>query len=170
MSGWYKFLLVCHLTAAIVGFGAVFLNGLYGAESKKRQGIGGLAITEANHKVSTIGEYFIYTVPIFGILMVLASPHDVWKFSQTWIWLALTLYVIALGISHGVMIPTVKKMEGLMRELNAMGPPPAGAAPSGPPPQVMQMEALGKKLATFGPLLNVMLIVIISLMVWKPGV
>lgn len=170
MSGWYKFLLVCHLTAAIVGFGAVFLNGLYGAEAKKRKGVGGLAIAEANFNVSNIAEYVIYSVPIFGILLVLASPHSVWKFSQTWIWLAIVLYVGALGVSHGVMIPTSKRMQVLMRELNAMGPPPAGAARSGPPPQVAEMEALGKKLGTFGPLLDVTLIVIITLMVWKPGV
>lgn len=169
MSGWYKFLLLCHLTAAIFGFGAVVLNGIYGAEAKKRKGPGGLAIAEANFTVSTIGEYFIYSVPVFGILMVLAS-HHVWKFSQTWIWLALLLYVIAIGISHAVMIPSAKRMQVLMRELNEMGPPPAGAAPAGPPPQVTEMEALGKKLGTFGPILDLMLVVIVALMVWKPGV
>ena len=168
-GGWYKFLLVCHVLAAIVGFGAVVLNGLYGAESKKRQGAEGLAVTEANHRVSTVGEYFIYAVPIFGILMVLSS-HHVWKFSQTWVSAALTLYVIALGVSHGVMIPAVKKMEALMRELIAMGSPPAGSAPAGPPPQVAQMEALGKRLAIGGGFLNIVLVTIVVLMVWKPGV
>ena len=40
----YGFLLLLHIVCAIVGFGAVVLNGLYGAESKKRPGPGGLAI------------------------------------------------------------------------------------------------------------------------------
>jgi uncharacterized membrane protein len=168
-GGWYKFLLVCHILAAIFGFGAVVLNGIYGAESKKRQGAEGLAITEANHRVSNVGEYFIYAVPIFGILMVLAS-HHVWKFSQTWVSAALALYVIALGVSHGVMFPAVKRIERLTRELIEMGPPPAGSAPAGPPPQVAELAALDKRLAIGGGFLNIMLVAIVVLMVWKPGV
>jgi hypothetical protein len=50
-----------------------------------------------------------------------------------------------------------------------MGPPPAGAAPSGPPPQVAVMEALGQRLAMGGMFLNVLLVVLVALMVWKPG-
>jgi hypothetical protein len=60
-------------------------------------------------------------------------------------------------------------MGGLMEELKAMGPPPAGAAPSGPPPQVAQMEALGQRLAIGGTFLDLLLVVIVGIMVWKPG-
>jgi uncharacterized membrane protein len=166
-SGLYKVLLVCHLMAAIVGFGTVYLNGLYGAEVKKRQGPAGLAILQANKRVSLLAENLIYTVPVFGILLVLASDKA-FKFSQTWIWLSLVLFVIGIGVSHGVMIPAVKKMEVTMQELDAMGPPPAGAG--GPPPQVAVMEAMGKRLATGGTFLNVLLVVLVAIMVWKPGI
>ena len=164
-SGLYKLLLVCHLMAAIVGFGAVYLNGIYGAESKKRQGPTGLAVLQANKRVSLVAEKVIYTVPVFGILLVLASDKAL-KFSQTWIWLAFVLFVIGIGVSHGVMIPAVNKMEAAAEELNAMGPPPAGAA--GPPPQVAVMEELGKRLAIGGTFLDILLVVIVALMVWKP--
>ena len=167
-GGLHKLLLVAHIMAAIVGFGAVYLNGIYGAEVKKRRGPEGLAVLKANHRVTMVGEWIIYTVPVFGILLVLTSDK-VFKFSQTWIWLALLLYVIGIGVTHAVMIPTVKKMEATMEELNAMGPPPAGAAPSGPPPQAAVMEALGKRLAMGGGFLNVLLVVIVAVMVWKPG-
>jgi hypothetical protein len=50
-----------------------------------------------------------------------------------------------------------------------MGPPPEGAPAGGPPPQVAQLEAHGKKLGTFGPVLNIIAVVIIGLMIWKPG-
>jgi uncharacterized membrane protein len=166
-GGLHKLLLVAHLMTAIVGFGAVYLNGIYGAESKKRKGSEGLAVLQANHRVSTVGEWIIYTVPIFGILLVVTSDKA-FKFSQTWIWLALLLYLVGIGVSHGVMIPTVKKMEATMEELNALGPPPAGA-PVGPPAQVAVMESLGQRLAIGGTFLDVLLIVIVALMVWKPG-
>jgi uncharacterized membrane protein len=162
-SGLYKLLLVLHILTVIFGLGTVSLNALYGREARVRRGPGGLAITEANEFVSHVATYIIYLIPVTGILLVLASD-DVWDFSQTWIWLALVLYVMALGISHGVMRPTQLKMIATMKEMEA-GPPPAG----GPPPQAAVMEQLGKRLGTFGPILTVLLIALVSLMIWKPG-
>src|SRR5262249_9695726 len=98
-SGLYKFFLVCHILVAIVGLGAVLVNGLYDAQARKRPGPPGRAIVEANNAVSTIAEYFIYAIPLFGFALIGLSDKF-WKFSQTWIWLSLLLYVIALGISH----------------------------------------------------------------------
>jgi uncharacterized membrane protein len=161
-----KILLLLHITCVVVGIGGVMLNGVYGLQAKQRPGPGGLAITEANETVSNIAEYFVYGIPVFGIWLVLRL--DAYDFDQTWIWLALLLYVIATGIVHGIMVPTVKKMIALQRELVSMGPP-AGAPAGGPPPQVAQLEANGKKLGTFGPMLNIIAVVIIGLMIWKPG-
>ena len=69
-SGLYKFFLVCHILVAIVGLGAVMLNGLYGAEAKKRPGPNGRAVAEANHRVTQVATYFIYGILLFGILLV----------------------------------------------------------------------------------------------------
>jgi hypothetical protein len=167
MDGLYKLTLVLHIFCAIVGFGAVYLNALYGRQVQKRQGPEGLAVFEANHYVTGIGQYFIYGVFLFGILLVLESSHA-WKFSQTWVWLAMLLYVIALGVSHGVLLPAVRRMIALMREMVNAGPPPAGA-PAGPPPQAAEMAALGQRVGATGALLDVMVVVILVLMVWKPG-
>jgi hypothetical protein len=164
----YKIVLVLHILCAIVGFGAVMLNAVYGAEVRKRQGAEGLAVLEANMRVSKIGEYFIYAVFILGFALV-GMSDKAWKFSQTWVWLAVLLYIVAIAISHAVMQPSTKRMRDLMAELVNAGPPPAGAAPGGPPPQVVEMQAIGKRLATFGPVLNIMLVVILGLMVFKPG-
>jgi uncharacterized membrane protein len=163
-SGLYKTLLVLHILVAIVGLGAVMLNGIYAAQSQKRPGPGGRAVSEANYFVSTIAEKFIYLIPIFGILLVLASDKA-WKFSQTWIWLALVVYVVAIGISHAVLIPGHKRINALLAEME-QGPPPAG----GPPPQVVELQATGKKMAAAGMTLNLFVVVFLVLMVWKPGV
>lgn len=174
-SDAYKIVLILHILAVVVGIGGVMLNGLYGAQAKARKGPEGLAIAEANFGVSKIAEYVIYTIPLFGIGLVFMSKTDgtrVYDFDQTWVWLSIVLYVVAIGISHGVMIPAEKKMHTLMRELNAMGPPPAGGPPpgaGGPPPQVVQLEALGKRLGAGGATLNLLAVVLIVLMVWKPG-
>jgi hypothetical protein len=163
----YGFLLLLHIACAIVGFGAVVLNGLYGAESKKRPGPGGLAIGQANLAVSKVGEYFIYAVFVLGILLVLVADDGAVEFSDTWVWLSILLYVIAIGFSHGFQQPNAKRMVALAEELVNAGPPPEGA--QGPPPQVAEMEETGKKLAGGGAFLNLMLLAIIYLMIFKPG-
>jgi uncharacterized membrane protein len=166
-STGYKIVLVLHLLSVIVGFGTVVLNGIRGAEAKKRPGPGGLAIGESGYRVNKVAEYFIYAVPVFGLGLV-GMSDDGWKFSQTWVWLALLLYVIGIAVSHAVLIPSEKRMNVLAAELVAAGPPPAGA--SGPPPQVVEMEGLEKKLAASGTFLNLLVVVVVILMVFKPGV
>jgi uncharacterized membrane protein len=164
-SGLYKTLLVLHILTAIVGLGAVMLNGLYAAQAQKRQGPGGRAVSEANYFVSNIAEKFIYAIPVFGILLVLDSGKGYWKFSQTWIWLSLLIYVVAIGISHSVLIPGHKRTNALLAEME-QGAPPAG----GPPPQAVELQAIGKKMAAAGTTLDLFVVVFLVLMIWKPGV
>src|SRR5262249_21612449 len=124
---------------------------------------GGRSVSEANFAVSTVGEYFIYAIPVFGILLVIVG-HPLWKFSQAWIWLAMLLYVTAIGISHAILIPGDKPIHALVVQ-QEQGPPPAG----GPPPQVAELQATGKKMAAAGATLNVFVVIFLVLMIWKPG-
>jgi uncharacterized membrane protein len=167
LSGFYKFVLVLHILCAIIGFGAVFLNGIYGQQMKVRMQSGRIAeaigIFEANDTVSKIGEYFIYAVFVLGFA-VLGLSDSVWKLSQTWVWLSVVIYILAIGLSHAVLMPAVKRMGVLMHEM-ADGPPPVG----GPPPQAAEMASIGQKLGVVGPVLDLALIAILFLMVWKPG-
>jgi uncharacterized membrane protein len=166
-SGIYKLVLVLHILSAIVGFGAVFLNGIYGQQAKSRRGSEGLAISQANFLVSKVGEIFIYAVFVFGVLLVVLSD-DVWNFSDSWIVASIVLYALGLGLSHGVMQPNVRRMIALQDELVAMGPPPAGAAPGAPPRQVIELEQRGQRARIVGTALQLNLVVILMLMVWGP--
>jgi hypothetical protein len=162
-SNLYKLTFLLHMLVAIVGLGAVMLNGLYAAQAQQRQGPPSRAIAEANFAVTKVAEYFIYAIPVFGILLVLES-NKLWKFSQTWVWLALVVYAIAIGISHGVMFPGTKRVVELMKEMES-SPPPAGGAP----PQVAELQAVGKRLATGGMILDLIVVVLLYLMIFKPG-
>jgi hypothetical protein len=166
----FKLVLFLHLMTAIIGIGGVFLLGLFGREAGARKGVEGQAIAETAYKVGSVAEYFIYAIPIFGIALLFISTtngNHVYWFDQAWVSLALLLYIFAIGFSHGVHLPNLRKMNALMAELNAGGPPPAGAA--GPPPQAVELEARGKRAAMTGATLNITVTVIVILMVWKPG-
>jgi uncharacterized membrane protein len=166
-TGIYKLVLVLHILTAIIGFGAVFLNGIYGQHASSRRGSERLAISQANFLVSRVAEYFIYAVFVFGVLLVVLSD-DVLNFGDSWIVATIVLYVIGLGLSHGLLRPNVRRMMALQDELVAMGPPPAGAAGGAPPRQVVELEERGGRVRIVATVLQVNLVVILMLMVWGP--
>jgi uncharacterized membrane protein len=161
----YNVVKILHILCAIVGFGAVTLNGLYGAQAKARGGSEAAAIGQAVYRVSTVGEYFIYAVFVLGIGLV-AMGDNLFDFGQTWVWLSMVLYIGGLGLSHGVLRPRVRRMNALMVELAASPGPGAGGEPG---PQAAELEALTKQVATTEMVLNILLVVILVFMVFKPG-
>ncbi|MDE3087106.1 MAG: hypothetical protein KGJ77_10130 [Acidobacteriota bacterium] len=184
-SGAYDTVMVLHVMCVIIGFGGVFLNGIYGAEAKRRRGADGLAVFEATERVGKIAEMFILAVPVFGISLVLMS-HSQWKFSQAWVAAAITIYAAAITLSFGFHLPNLRRMGGLMHELVEMGgarPAVAGgavptddataaaamAAAGGPPPQALELERRGKRAGVYGGILNLAIVAVVILMVWKPG-
>lgn len=160
-SGPYRVVLLLHILCAIVGLGGVTLNGVYAVASRKAIGNGALAIVRANGKATKIAEVFIYFVPILGFALVGLSD-DAWEFGQTWLWLSIVLYALALVISVGGLLPTFRKYERLVAEIegSAVGPTPAVEA---------TLDGMLKKQAALGSTLHVFLIVLLVLMIWKPG-
>ena len=181
-SGWYDTVMVLHVLCVIVGFGGVMLNGLYGAESKKRPGRDGLAVFEATQRVGKVAEHFIYAVPVFGIALVLMS-HAKWGFGQAWVSAAIAIYAVALSLVLLLHLPNLRRMGVLMGELVALTALPAvagGAVPrgddapaasgaNGPPPQVGELAARGRRAGVYGAVLNLAVVAVVVLMVWKPG-
>ncbi|HVM39573.1 MAG TPA: DUF2269 family protein [Acidimicrobiia bacterium] len=163
----YDILLWAHILCAIIGFGAVVLNGVYGAKAKALAQGGkpgqAAAVAETNYAVSKIGEYFIYAVFVLGILLIVVSD-GIWEFSDAWLGAAMGLYIVGLSVAHAVLQPSARRMAAILRELDSAGPPAGG-----PPPQAAEMAQLGQRLGMFGAINDVILVVILYLMVFKPG-
>ena len=151
----YNLVLVLHILAVIIGFGGMFIAGFYGNEARDRPGREGLIIAETTLKVTGgIPTVAVTAVPILGILLILMSD-DAWKFSELWVSLSFLLYIVLVGLATGVQVPAIRKMVAMRSG--------ADGAQSG------QMQALGKKAATVGAIVNVLWVVILFLMVFKPG-
>lgn len=176
----YKTVLTLHIFSAIAGFGTVFFGGVFGQQAAKRKGREGLAISESFEMVANkIATPLIYLVLVFGILLVFMSK-GAWSFKMAWVAISLITFIVALGISHGLHRPNLAKMLELSRELAEMGPPPSaggadangegGPPAAGPPPQAIELAARGKKAAIYGTTLNLLMVVVLVLMVFKPGV
>jgi len=151
----YQFVKVLHILAAIVGFGGMLIAGFYGEEARKRPGREGLAIAETTLTVTgKVPTMAVYTVPVLGILLIFLSD-DAFKFSQAWVSASFALYFVLIGLSVGVQVPAVRKMVALRASED-------GAASA-------EMRGLGKKVAVAGGIVNVLWVVTLFLMVFKPG-
>lgn len=156
----YKLFLFLHVLAVIIGFGGVLLNGLYASRARRYTPDQTLAVMEVNGFVSMkVAEIFIYLAAVFGFGLVGLS-NDVYTFGQLWIWLSIVVYVVSLGVSHGVLMPRVRTMTELQREV---------AAGTAGPDTPGRMEALGKQIGASSGVLHLAFVVILVLMIWKPG-
>ena len=151
----YNVVLVLHILASIIGFGGMFIAGFYGNESRNLPGREGMAVAQTTLKVTgQIPTVAVCAVPILGILLILMS-EDAIKFSAMWISLSFLLYIVLMGLATGIQVPTIRKMVAMR----------AGAEGA----QSAQVQAMGKKVATVGAIVNVLWVVILILMVFKPG-
>jgi len=160
-SGLYKFIEVLHILAAIIGFGGMFVAGFYGQEARKRPGHDGLAVAETTLKVTgMVPTMAVYTVPVLGILLVLLS-EDTYKFSQAWVSLSFLAYLALIVLAIVVQVPAIRRMVALRAEGRAGSPADMGSS--------SEMQALGKKVAAVSGVVNLLWVLVLFLMVFKPG-
>jgi uncharacterized membrane protein len=151
----YEFVFALHILAVVIGFGGMFISGFYGMEAAKRPGREGLAVAETTMKVtSLIPTMAVYSVPILGILLILLSD-DTWKFSEAWVGISILLYIVLLVLAIAVQVPNIRKMNALR----------AGAEGAQP----LEMQKLAKTAASVGGVVNILWVIVLFLMVFKPG-
>ena len=160
-GGFYRLLLLLHILCATVGFGAVAFNGLYRTRARQRGGEDELALLEENGYVTRVAEYLIYGVLVFGILVALASK-SYWELSQSWLSLAMLLYIIELGLLHGVIHRREREYLSLLVQVDA-------AAPGGRTTEVTQLEQLEQRIRLGWAGFDAIFLIILYLMVFTPG-
>lgn len=160
-STTYRVVLLVHLLVAIAGFGGVLLNGVYAAQAAARPGPEGRAISEANAAVSGIAEWLIYLVPLSGLVLVGVSD-GAWSLGDTWVWLSLVAVAAAAVASRAVLLPGHREINRLLAEAEQH-------RGEGPPPSLAAVEAIGRRQAVVGAGLDLLLVVVLVLMIWKPG-
>jgi hypothetical protein len=163
-GGLYKIVLVLHILSAIVGFGTVFLNGLYALDAKRRPPREGLAVAEANFAVSSIASWVILVVFFLGAALVGLSD-GAWTMGSFWVSTSMVAFIAGVGVSHGLLMPNERRMLTLERELQEL----EGTKLDGPPEQAVELADRGRRAAALGTVLNLIVVFILYLMVFKPG-
>lgn len=154
-TGLVDFLLFLHIMASIVAFGPTFVFPVIMGMARKdpqHLAFGAKVIHAISSKVTKLGAI---AAGILGVLLILAA--DLSLSDNPWLLISLLIYMIAIVFSIVVQSPNSEKMVEL---LSATTP---GEAPSA------EIADLGKRLQMGGTMLGVAVIILVLLMVYKPG-
>jgi uncharacterized membrane protein len=140
----YKLVLLLHIFTVLVAFAPAMVWPIVRVQARKR----GSALPSDLAAQSAVNEATIHGPAViaagaFGILLIILSD-EVWEFSQVWISIAFVVWFAMLGVVYGLLVPAGRK---------------AAAGDAG-------AEA---KLPMFTGFLHILLLVMLVVMIWKPG-
>ena len=155
---WLLFWLLLHVAGAIFAFGPTLVFPIVGSLAARDPKYGHFA-AEVNHAIERrLVLPVAGSMLVSGVGLIIAGGFNLTR--APWLGAGIILYIIAMGIATGVLLPAGRKLV----EATAGGPPPGGS--DGPSSQV---AALVKRTQVGGTVLVAILVVIIFLMVVKPG-
>lgn len=165
MSALAFLFLFLHVLGAIAVFGPTFAFPVIGSMAAKNAPHGHFAalVTETIERRIVLPGAVVQGIT--GVGLILTVGLDITAAVNRWLVGGIVLYLIAILFSAFVQAPNAAKLV----ELTAGGPPaggPPAGAPAGPPPAIAETA---QKLARGGMFLTVMIVLIVLLMVTKPG-
>lgn len=145
----FKLLLAAHLVLAVFAVGP-----LVHAATTAARGIrtgDGAATAAASRMLRIYGYVSVLVVVVgFGLMSQKEDGEKVAEFSETWIWLSALLWLVAVALVLGVLVPTLDKATKHIAAQDSV-------------------VALTARVAASGGVVALLFLVIVVLMVYKPG-
>ena len=154
----YRIVLLAHIVTAVVGFGGLLANGVTNARAFHSRAGQARTLLQGSQAVAKIAYYAIYALFALGIVLI-AISDSAFSFSAPWVSAAFVVWFALVGISHGMVRPSIA---GIIDRTDTLA---ADAIVDGDP----EAGALAKKLAIGEGLIQVLLIAALYLMIWQPG-
>jgi len=144
-----KFLLAAHLIVAVFAVGPL-VHAATTAGRGIRTGDG--TATAASSRMLRIYAYVSVLVIVagMGLMSQKEDGHKLGEFSDAWIWVSLVLWLVAMGLVLGVIVPTLDRATKQIAEQQSV-------------------VALTARVAASGGVVALLFVVIVVLMVYKPG-
>ena len=144
----YKTLVLLHILSAVVAFGPWFLNGLFPQTALRRNQGEADAINTVNLRVSTLTQFAMYGVVVFGFGIIGAkAKHVDLGMGKPWVGSAIVVWLAIVGVLHGMVLPAQKKLANNEGDRTAL----------------TQRQSVG------AAIIEVLIVVAVYLMVFKPG-
>ncbi len=158
--------LVLHVLGAIFVFGPSVAFTFLASEARRMPQGGHFAAVVGNAIERKVVLPGAVVQGITGVGLILIGGFDLTQKANRWLLGGVILYAIAIVFAFAVQARNAEKMVELTKT-PPPAPAPGVAAPSGPPPEIV---ATGQRLARGGMFLTGMIVLIVVLMVTKPGV
>jgi Predicted integral membrane protein (DUF2269) len=157
-SALYQIILLLHILAAIVGVGGVITHGFYNAKAFRGPARTAGDILSATRGVTNYAHYGIYALLPLGIILIAVSDKA-YTMADPWVSASFVVWFLMVGAAHGAVRPAVATLAGRASALS--------------PDTVLSTDpdavAASKKLMIGEAATQLLLLVALFLMVWKPG-
>jgi uncharacterized membrane protein len=140
----YKIVLLLHIITMIIAMAGAVAHPLMFEYEKRRSEPDYVGLAQRIVGPSKIYAIFFALAGIIGFALISMSD-DVIKWGDTWVWLSIVIWLAVNGILHAVILPNEAAIA--KGDTDAMG-----------------------KVETFGKIATVLILVMLYLMVVKPGV
>ena len=156
----YDFVLWIHVAAVVIAFGAPFIYPIILARvtNANPEALPGLynAMVHAGRTLITVAYAVLFLAGAY-----LASDAGLW--SEHWVSGSLVILIVLVGLSHGLALPTEKKLSAIATtELAARGG-------GGPMTFSAEYEKAFRKLNLVGLISNVLVLIALYLMIVQPA-
>jgi len=153
---WFTILLVVHVAGAIAGIGPTFAFSVLGPNAGKAGPNGGAALLRSllDIEKKIVTPVALVTQPLSGALLIWNRGINTVFWKEEWLWISIILFAAILYLSYLVDTPAIHRL------VDAMEKGEAGT------PAFQKDLAITQRL---GPFFGIATIVIIVLMIWKPG-
>jgi uncharacterized membrane protein len=159
----FQVFLFLHITAAVFAFGPSLVFPILGSMGGSEPMHGNFALRVSEKIEDRVVLPLALTMPVTGVLMIWTGSISLAHF---WLIAGIVLYAIAILFAIFVQRQTVIKMVHMTSHAPAPAAAGPGAAPAGPPPEFL---ALVRRSQMGGMFLTVMILLILILMIFRPG-
>lgn len=171
-TGVFDGIVAVHVACAVIGFGALALNGAYGFWARRAATAGVTEEVRRYFASPARVELFVVPVPFLGVGALLAQPGGR-GLGQVWAWLAALVWLVAVVVLFGVVRPAERQIRAVLLAGPAAHELPAGPAAhellaAGPAP-ASELAAAGGRVGWGGVVTDVAFVVALLLMVFQPG-
>ncbi len=152
----YNIVLFVHILAVVVGFGVIFTYPLLDAYARRTRVVDLVAL----HRFQVFLTQRLIQPALLVILVAgIYLATDRWSLGDGWISATFVILIVIGGLAGAIIGPTEKRLLALAQSDLREGQPPSEA---------YEREAI--KLARFGGLASLLIVVALFIMVTKPGV
>ncbi|MEM9133239.1 MAG: hypothetical protein AAGE88_12900 [Actinomycetota bacterium] len=146
------------LGAVVVGFGGVIAHSAYHARAFRSPAATAASVLDIATAATRLAEYAIYAVLPLGIVLV-ATSDDTFSLGDPWVVASFLVWALLVSAAQGAVRPAVRTMMTRAQELS--------------PETVLstddEVAAASRRLMAGEAATQLLLVVALALLVWKPG-